>query len=97
MDDQGQGWLRGAIIAAAIAAASVYFISRSDTPQDSTADAVASTGRSALDALGSTEVGKRGGRIAGLLLGNVSDQAIEQVKAVLKDAIRQLDQLVDEL
>ncbi len=96
MDDKGQGWLRGAIIAAAIAAAGIYFSSRSDA-QDDAAGAVASTGRTALDALGSSEVGKRGGRIVELLLGNTTDQAMDQVKSVLKDVIRQLDQLVDEL
>ena len=96
MENQGQGWLRGAIIAAAVAAAGVYFASRGDG-QDDAAGAVASTGRSTLDALGSSEVGKRGGRVIELLLGNTSDQAMGQVKAVLKDAIRRLDQLVDEL
>jgi hypothetical protein len=100
MDNQGQGWLRGAIIAAAVAAAGVYLISRSDKPGDNASDAVsaaASTGRKALDTAGSSELAKRGSRIAELVLGNVSNQALNQAKALLKDAVAQLDDLVDQL
>ncbi len=96
MEDQGQGWLRGAIIAAAIAAAGIYLVSNSNKSSD-TADSATSAGHSALAALGSSEFGKRGGRILQLALTNTSDHALEQVKALLKDAVRQLDQLVDEL
>ncbi len=96
MENQGQGWLRGAIIAAAVAAAGVYFVSKGDA-QEGAAGAATSTGRSTLDAFGSSEVGKRGSRIVEILLGNTADQAMDQVKAVLKNAIRQLDHLVDEL
>ncbi len=98
MEEQGQGWLRGAIIAAAVAAAGIYIVSRGDkAEQDDAADSITSTGRAALAALGSSEVGKRGGRIVEALLGNIDDQALDQVKSVLKDAIQQLDQIVDEL
>jgi hypothetical protein len=96
MDNQGQGWLSGAIITAAIAAVGIYLFSNSDKASDAAGTAT-STGRSALAALESSEVGKRGGRILQLALTNTANQGLEQVKAVLKDAIRQLDQLVDEL
>ena len=93
MDNQGQGWLSGAIITATIAAAGIYFFSNSNE----SSNAASSTGRSALAALGSSEFGQRGGRILQLALTNTANQSLEQVKAMLKDAIRQLDQLVDEL
>jgi len=98
MEEQGQGWLRGAIIAAAVAAVGIYIVSHGDEAgQDDAAGSITSTGRGAPAALGSSEVGKRGGRIVEALLGNVNDQALDQVRSVLKDAIRQLDQIVDEL
>jgi len=96
MDNQGQGWLSGAIITAAIAAVGIYLFSNSNESSDA-ADAASAAGHSALAALGSSEFGQRGGRILQLTLTNTANQGLEQVKAVLKDAIRQLDQLVDEL
>ncbi len=98
MQDQGQGWVSGAIITAAIAGIGIYLFSNSNSDKASDAAGTAtSRGRSALAALESSEVGKRGGRILQLALTNTANQGLEQVKAVLKDAIRQLDQLVDEL
>lgn len=100
MELQKQGWLRGAIIAAAIAAVGVFLVGRRSSAQSNAgdaADAVASTGQAALDTVGSSEIGQRVGRIAELMLGNVSDQALAQVKGVLKDAVAQLDHLVDQL
>jgi hypothetical protein len=96
MQDQGQGWVSGAIITAAIAGIGIYLFSNSDKASDAAGTAT-SRGRSAFAALESSEVGQRGGRILQLALTNTSSHALEQVKALLKDGVRQLDQLVDEL
>ena len=100
MDKQGQGWLRGTIIALAIAAAVIYLANRRSGAKEQVAGAaggVAETAGDTVETVRSSEVGQRGGRITELLLGIVNDQAIRQAKGMLKDLLHRAEDIVDQL
>ncbi len=95
---QGQGWLRGAIILGAAIATSVYALSRSGAkPVADAANETAGAVGGAVQGIASNPIARSGGRLAEAMVGNVADAALDGVKGVLKDILRQLDALVDQL
>ena len=95
---QGQGWLRGAIILGAAIATSIYALSRSgNKPVAGAANTTAGAVGGAVQGIASSPIARSGGRLAEQLVGNVADSALDGVKGALKDILRQLNELVDQI
>lgn len=95
MNMQGQDWLRGALIVGGIAAVGIILKNRGGQkePQEQAAAAVGG----AVETVASSDLGQRGAHIGELILGNITDNAMGQVKMLLRDALKGAEAAVDEL
>jgi len=95
MENQG-GLLRGTIIAGAITATIVYLLNNQGERTAAGSRAAANVG-DAVGGFGSSEIGQRVGRIVQLLLSNVTDSALQQVKDMLKGYLHEAEDAVDQM